>query len=190
MKKLLTFLFTVATGLAFTQLTTNNPDTVCYQSINPSTYTVPNIGGGVYTWNITPPGVITSGQGTNSISVNWSTASPGLINNGVSVTYQSPAPALCSSTPVNLNVFIYQVLPTITAIGPFCAGAPCVALTGTPLGGTFSGPGVINGQFCSGNANIGVNTIPYTVNVNGCVFTTTTSVTVNPIPALSPIQHN
>jgi hypothetical protein len=190
MKKVLVFLFAAVTGTVFSQLSTINPDTVCYQSATLSTYTVPSVGNGVYTWTIAAPGVITSGQGTNSISVNWSAAAPGLINNGVSVTYQSPAPALCSSPSINLNVFIYQVIPTITAIGPYCAGAPCVPLVGSPLGGTFSGPGVINGQFCPGNANIGINTVTYTVNLNGCTFSTTTGVTVNPIPVLSPIQHN
>jgi hypothetical protein len=190
MKKVLVLLFTAVSGIAFSQLTTVNPDTVCYQSASPSTYTVPSVGAGTYTWTVAAPGVITSGQGTNSINVNWSAAGPGLIPNGISVTYSSPSPANCPAAPVTLNVLIYQVVPTITAIGPFCANAACVTLTGTPAGGTFSGTGVVGNQFCPSSATVGANNITYTVSSGGCTFSTTSTVTVNPIPVLSPIQHN
>lgn len=190
MKKVLALFFTAVSGIAFSQLTTTNPDTVCYQSALPSTYTVPSVGTGTYTWTVSAPGVITSGQGTNTINVNWSAAAPGLIPNGVSVTYSSPAPANCPADPVTLNILIHQIIPTITVIGPFCEDAACVTLTGTPAGGTFSGPGVIGNQFCPTSANIGVNNVVYTVNSSGCTFSTTLPVTVNPTPVLSPIQHN
>jgi hypothetical protein len=188
MKKLIFFLLILIPTLGFSQLTTTNPDTVCYQTPG-SIYQVPSLGAGyTYNWTVTAPGVITSGQGTNQIGVNWSAASPGLITNGISVT--ATGPGGCTSTPVNLNVFILNVVPTITAIGPFCQGAPCVTLAATPLGGTFSGPGVSNGQFCPTSAGIGTHTITYTYTSNGCTFTATTTVTVNTLPVLSPIQHN
>jgi len=174
--------------LGFSQLTTTNPDTVCYQTSG-SIYQVPSLGAGyTYTWTVAAPGVITSGQGTNQIGVNWSAASPGLITNGISVV--ASGPGNCPSNTVTLNVFIYNVIPTITAIGPFCQGAACVNLTATPAGGTFSGPGVSNGQFCPTVAGPGTHTITYTYTANGCTFTTTTTVTVNSTPVLSPIQHN
>jgi len=193
MKKLLIFLMLLISSVSFSQLTTTNPDTVCYQSTALSTYTVPSVGSGTYTWTVTSPGVITAGQGTNSISVNWSAASPGLITNGVSVTYSSPAPANCPATPVNLNVLIYQVVPTITAIGPFCESDPCVTLVGTPAGGTWSGLGVSGNQFCPDNVTNGTNatsTVTYTAGSAGCTFSTTTTVPVYGTPTLSPIQHN
>jgi hypothetical protein len=188
MKKLLTFLFLTFSLITLGQTSTTNPDTVCYQTPS-STYTVPSLGVGyTYTWSVTSPGVLVSGQGTNTINVDWSTASPGLINNGITVTASNASG--CQSTPITLNVFILQVIPTITALGPFCSTEPCVILTGTPVGGTFSGPGVLGNQFCPTNANIGSNTITYTVNQGGCTFSTTTSTTVNSQPVLSPIQHN
>ena len=180
-------------GISLSQLSTTNPDTVCYQSTTLSTYTVPSVGSGTYTWTVTAPGVITTGQGTNSISVNWSTASPGLITNGVSVTYSSPAPANCPATPVNLNVLIYQVIPTITALGPFCESDACVTLVGTPTGGTWSGTGVSGNQFCPDNVANGSNatsTVTYTVGSAGCIFSTSVVVPVYGTPTLSPIQHN
>jgi hypothetical protein len=193
MKKLLISLMLLTSSISFSQLTTTNPDTVCYQSTSLSTYTVPSVGSGTYTWTVTSPGVITAGQGTNSISVNWSAAAPGLIPNGVSVTYSSPPPANCPATPVNLNVLIYQVIPTITALGPFCESDPCVTLVGTPVGGVWSGLGVSGNQFCPDNVTNGTNatsTVSYTFSSAGCTFSTSVVVPVYGTPTLSPIQHN
>lgn len=188
MKKLVLFLMLLVSSVGMTQTSTINPDTVCYQTSG-SIYTVPSLGAGyTYTWTVASPGVLVSGQGTNTINVNWSTASPGLITNGITVFASNSSS--CQSTPVTLNVFILQVIPTITALGPFCATEPCVTLTGTPAGGTFSGPGVTGNQFCPNQANIGSNTITYTVTQGGCTFSTTTSVNVSSQPVLSPIQHN
>jgi len=175
-------------SIGMSQTSTINPGTVCYQTSG-SVYTVPSLGAGyTYTWTVVSPGVLVSGQGTNTINVNWSSASPGLINNAITVVASNASG--CQSTPVTLNVFILQVIPTITSLGPFCSTEPCVTLTGTPAGGTFSGPGVTGNQFCPANATIGTNTITYTVTQGGCTFSTTTSVTVNSQPVLSPIQHN
>ena len=193
MKRILLVLMTMISTISLSQLTTTNPDTVCYQSTTLSTYTIPSVGSGTYTWTVTAPGVITAGQGTNSISVNWSAAAPGLIPNGVSVTYSSPPPANCPATPVNLNVLIYQVIPTITALGPFCESDPCVNLVGTPVGGVWSGNGVVGNQFCPDNVTNGTNatsTVTYTVGSAGCTFTTSVVVPVYGTPTLSPIQHN
>jgi hypothetical protein len=193
MKRILLILMTMISTVSLSQLSTVNPDTVCYQSTALSTYTIPSVGSGTYTWTVTAPGVITAGQGTNSISVNWSAAAPGLIPNGVSVTYSSPPPANCPATPVNLNVLIYQVIPTITALGPFCESDPCVTLVGTPVGGTWSGTGVVGNQFCPDNVTNGTNatsTVTYTVGSAGCTFTTSVIIPVYGTPTLSPIQHN
>ena len=187
-KLLLTLSLLTISIIGFSQTSTVNPDTVCYQTSG-SVYTVPSLGSGfTYNWTLAAPGVITSGVGTNTINVNWSSASPGLILNGVTVYAVNSSG--CQSPPINLNVFIYQVVPTITAIGPFCQGSPCVTLTGSPIGGVFSGTGVVGNQFCPVTSGVGTFTITYTLTTGGCTFTTTTSVTVNPSPTLSPIQHN
>lgn len=187
MKKILTLLSFLIPLFGMSQLTTVNPDTVCYQTSG-SIYQVPNTPGYTYNWTVLTPGVLVSGQGTNGIEVDWSNSNPGTIVNGVTVTATNLNG--CESEPVSLDIFIYQVIPTINVIGPYCEGSPCVDLIGSPVGGVFSGNGVINNQFCSTNSGVGVHTITYTVNLNGCTFTTTTTVTVNPLPVLSPIQHN
>ena len=187
MKKLLVILSMLISSISFDQSTTINPDTVCINT-NGSIYNVTNTPGYVYTWTVLAPGVITSGAGTNQINVNWSAAGAGLIPNAVTVF--ATAPGGCTTIPVTLNVFILEVIPTITPIGPFCAGAACVNLVGTPIGGTFSGTGVVGNQFCPVTSGVGTFTITYTVTQNGCTFTTTTNVTVSPLPVLTPISHN
>ena len=183
MKQLILSLM-LLTGVAYSQ-TTTNPDTVCYQTTALSTYTIPSVGAGTYTWTIPACATLVSGQGTTSISVNWSACPAGLINNAVTVAFTNTTG--CTATPVTLNVLIYQVIPVITPIGPFCANDPCVTLAATPIGGTWSGSGVVVNQYCPGTAN---STITYTYSNGGCTFTTTTTAVVNAIPVLTPIQHN
>ncbi len=178
-------------GIALSQSTVN-PDTVCINTSG-SNYFVPTLGVGyTYTWTVSSPGSITSGQGTESIIVDWSSASAGLIANAVSVVASTPSG--CDSEPVLLDVFILEIIPTITTLGPFCETDACVTLVGTPIGGVFSGPGVVlNGgvyEFCPTSANQGVNTITYTVDQGGCTFSTTTDVSVTPQPTLGPISHD
>lgn len=185
MKRLLLFALTMITGTALSQLTTSTPDTVCYQTTALSTYQVPSAGSGTYAWTVPACASISTGQGTNSIQVNWSSCPAGLINNAVTVTYTSTSG--CSSAPVTLDVLIYQVIPTITSIGPFCANDPCVTLTATPAGGVWSGSGVTGNQYCPGTSN---SLITYTYTQSGCTFTKQTGAIVNPVPVLSPIQHN
>ena len=188
MKNLFLTFFLFLTSLVFGQLTTTNPDTVCYQTGVLSQYTVTSVGNGNYNWTVPACATIQSGQGTNSIMVNWSNCPAGLMTNAVSVTYTSPQG--CSSAPINLNVFIYNVVPQITQIGPFCSTSPCVALVATPVGGTWAGPGVVNGQFCPGTAGAGTSTVSYLYTQSGCSFSGSINVTVNPQPVLTPISHN
>lgn len=185
MKKLLLVFGLLISSIATAQLTTTNPDTVCYQTTALSTYTVPSVGTGTYTWTIPACATLTSGQGTNSIQVDWSACPAGLINNAITVAYTSPSG--CPATPVTLNVLIYQVVPVITPVGPFCANDPCVTLAATPAAGVWSGADVTGNQFCPGITN---SLITYTYTQSGCTFSATTGATVNPTPVLSPIQHN
>jgi len=188
MKKLILLLLLIMPAFAFAQLSTANPDTVCYQTPG-SIYQVPAVGAGtLYTWTIAAPGVLTGGQGTNAIGVDWSAAAPGLIPNAVSVVATSAAG--CQDS-INLDVFILNIVPVIVPIGPFCENDPCVNLVGIPAGGTFSGVGVVGNTFCPSVSGVGTFNIVYTVTVNGCTFTSIAiTAIVNPLPTLSPIQHN
>ena len=187
MKKLIIlFLGILLSTIGFSQSTVN-PDTVCYQT-NGSFYSVPNTPGYTYVWTVVAPGVLIAGQGTNQITVDWSLAVPGLIPNAITV-YATNQQG-CQSPITTLDVFIFNITPVITPIGPYCNNAACVNLTGVPLGGTWSGLGIVNNQFCPQVSGVGSPTITYTINQGGCVFTTTVVVVVNPVPTISPIEHD
>lgn len=161
-------------------------DTVCYRS-NSATYQVVNIPGNTYTWTVAAPGIITGGQGTNQITVNWGSANPGLITNAVSVFPTNQFG--CVGPTVLVNVFVLNIVPTVTPV-VLCADAGCVPLIGSPIGGIWSGPGVNGNQFCSNLVTPGTTTLTYTYTLAGCTFTGTGTATVNPLPTISPIQHD
>lgn len=185
MKNILTFLLLFISTLGFSQ-SIINPDTVCINTMG-STYEVTNIVGATFTWTVQAPGILVSGQNTNAIVVDWSLAPAGIIPNGISVTIAGQA---CPVTPVNLNVFIYQPVANITALGPFCSGDACANLVASPIGGTFTGSGVAGSTFCPTTSGAGIIPVTYSVIDRGCPVTTTINITVNPSFIVGPIQHD
>jgi hypothetical protein len=185
MKKLLLLVLAILPITLFAQFTTINPDTVCIN--NPSaTYQVPNTPNYTYVWSVAAPGVLTAGQGTNEITVDWSAApAGGPIVDAISV--YATTPAGCDGPPITMNVFILEILPIILPLD-FCEGDPCEDLVATPAGGVFSGPNIVNGQYCPQTA--GTETVTYTITEAGCTFTATADMTVYPIPVLDDIFHD
>jgi hypothetical protein len=186
MKKILLILLLSFPLIAISQITTINPDTVCYQTSG-SIYQVLNVPGDTYTWTVAAPGVIVSGQGSSSIEVDWSSASPGLIATGVSVFPTNQFG--CVGPTVTLDVFIYNEIPVVTPL-TFCLDEPCTDLIANPVGGSWSGPGVVGAQFCPQIAGVGTHVVTYTYTIGECVFVVTGVMTVNPLPTISPIGHN
>ncbi|HOE04861.1 MAG TPA: gliding motility-associated C-terminal domain-containing protein [Bacteroidales bacterium] len=76
---------------------------------------------------------------------------------------------------------------SINALAPqYCANAGLVPLSGTPAGGSFSGPGVSGGNFNPALAGAGVHTISYTyTDLNGCSNSATAQTEVTTVPELS-----
>jgi len=72
-------------------------------------------------------------------------------------------------------------------VGPFanvCAnGSKVILSSGSPSGGTYSGPGVVGNTFDPTAVGPGTYTITYTVVVSGVTQTATATITVNPAPA-------
>ena len=157
-------------------------DTVCYQSVD--TYTTTDLGVG-YTYQWSSVGNITSGQGSNSIIVDWSGLPAGFIPNAVDVIAISPNG--CTSLPVSFDITNFNVLPIITPVGPFCSNEEFTTLNATPIGGVFSGTGVMGNDFYPSNADTLNNVITYTYTQSGCVFDTTTDIMVYEQPILSQI---
>ena len=161
-------------------------DTICYLSSN-ETYSVPSLGAG-YSYNWSSVGNITSGQGTNNIVIDWSALPAGFIPGAVNVVAINQFG--CTSLPETVDVYILNVLPAIDSITPLCDYDNCVTLTGTPIGGTFTGNGVNGNIFCPSPLITGNNTITYTYVQSNCTFDTTRQITVYPRPAISQIQND
>lgn len=168
-------------------MTTINPDTVCYQTPG-SVYEFTNTPGITYHWIVTSPGNLVSGQGTNQIQVDWSTAVPGLIPNAV-YCYGTNNIG-CSTDTVYLDVFIYYVNLLLTPVADMCYGSPCQDLIANPNGGVWDGVGVVSDQFCPDISGSGTFTIGYTYTSNDCIFNNSMPINVYPLPVISPIQHN
>jgi hypothetical protein len=184
MKKLILLLFIITPIISYSQFTTSNPDTVCIGS-SVATYQVENVLGYVYTWEAAVPGIITSGQGSNTITIDWSASSAGLIQDGVSVFATNEFG--CVGDPIFLDVFILEIIPVIDPL-VFCEGDPCADITFSPPGGTISGPNVFGTQYCPNLP--GTTTMTYEITEAGCVFTATAQVITNPIPILQNISHD
>ena len=179
MKRILTVLL-VSIGIASFAQTTINPDTVCVNAIGEQ-YFVTNTPTSTYQWTVTGGGgALQTGQGSNSITVDWGAVS-GLYLNAVEVIESNAAG--CPGNPILLDVYVLDL--SGNAIGPFCPGDPSMLLTGNPLGGTWSGTGVVGGNFDPATAGVGNYVLTYSM--AGC--TTTINVTVNNGPVTGPIQH-
>jgi len=106
-------------------------------------------------------------------------------------TYQVTATlgSCISTTSSNVTVYAQPLTPTVTvnSVGSFCANSTPVQLTGSPVGGIFSGTGVnIAGLFSPTVAGVGNHAVTYTyTNQYGCSAVATTSVQVTPAPSLS-----
>jgi hypothetical protein len=160
--------------------TTINPDTVCVNAVGEQ-YFVTNTPTSTYQWTITGGGgTLQTGQGSNSITVDWGGVS-GLYLNAVEVIESNAAG--CPGTPIILDVYVLDL--SGNPIGPFCAGDPTTPLVGNPAGGTWTGTGVIANAFQPSTAGVGNYVLTYTM--AGCQ--TTINVTVNNGPVTGPIQH-
>jgi hypothetical protein len=73
--------------------------------------------------------------------------------------------------------------PTVAgsaASSTVCLDDANVALTGSPAGGTWSGPGVTGSSFDPSTAGTGAQTVTYTfTDANSCTGTASTTITVN-----------
>ena len=160
--------------------TTINPDTVCANAVGEQ-YFVTNTPTSTYQWTITGGGgVLQTGQGTNSVTVDWGGLS-GLYPNAVEVIETNASN--CPGTPVLLDVYVLDLSGNV--IGPFCPGDPTTPLVGNPVGGTWTGTGVVANAFQPSSAGVGNYVLTYTM--AGCQ--TTINVVVNNGPVTGPIQR-
>lgn len=133
------------------------PLSIC-EGANGTIYSVNLNPGSTYTWNVTG-GAIASGQGTNTINVDWGTSGSG------SVSVFETNPAGCPSQPTNINVTINPIPLTTSISGPanLCADSSGIysvtGLSGSNFNWSISGGVITSGQ--------GTNTINVTWGSSG-----------------------
>jgi gliding motility-associated-like protein len=169
---------TLTTPPAVTTGPISASDTVCFGS-NSELYSVPTQSGYTYAWSSV--GNIVTGQGNDSVLIDWTSFS-GFIPGGVQVMATNSVG--CNSLPITFDLFVLQILPVIQPIGSLCSYDDVVNLVATPVGGTFFGNGVIGNQFDPFMANE-VNNISYIYSLSGCIFDTSLVTSVYPRPIVS-----
>jgi hypothetical protein len=129
---------------------------------------------GPYCVGDTPASLSTTS--TNGINGTWSPATISTAAAGTTVYTFTPTAGQCAIvTTMSISVNATSILPTFTALGPYCVGATPAALTGTStngITGTWS-PATIS------TATAGTTIYTFTPTAGQCATTTTMSVTVN-----------
>lgn len=121
-----------------------------------------------YNWTVPNGAIIVLGNNTNSITVDFPT---GALSGNVTVTGTNTCG---NGTTASLAVTVLP-LPAVTLnLSPFldtiCLSAPGVALSGgMPAGGTYTGLGVINGNFYASQAGVGTHQIIYYYSPVNCL---------------------
>jgi gliding motility-associated-like protein len=94
---------------------------------------------------------------------------------------------LCTS--IDSMTVIVNPLPTVSFSGldaEYCVNEPSVTLTGSPLGGFFTGDGINGNDFSPATAGAGTHLIYYTyTDNNGCTDTSQQQVIVHPLPVIN-----
>ncbi len=156
-------------------------DTVCFNSNN-NPYTVssiyPNLN---YIWT-SQIGTFT-GQGSQNILLDVTGVLGGTYPQALTVIGEDALG--CQSSPQTFTIVDLNIIPQITQVGPLCDYDNCIQLSATPLGGQFTGTGVVNSQYCPNPQTAGLNEVTYTYLQSGCQFTNTSQIQVYPRPQFS-----
>ncbi len=147
--------------------------------VNAGTYSSQCVSENTLSLTGTPVGGTFSGTGVSGTNFDASVAGVGV--HTITYTYSNGCSNVATTT-ITVNE-----LPVVNA-GTYssqCVSENTLPLTGTPVGGTFSGTGVSGTNFDASVAGVGVHTITYTyTNSNGCINSATTTITVNALPLL------
>jgi gliding motility-associated-like protein len=167
----------IVTGGPLTVSVVGNPTSVC-PGDPVQLDAIPSGGDGTYTYNWTS---IPAGPAIPSVinpTVNPTTTTT------YTVTVLSGGASASASVTINTNS---GSLPTLGAFNNICVASPPFALSGgNPVGGIYSGNGVVGGNFDPSVAGIGTHTIIYSFpSPNGCIGQATSTIEVTPTPTVT-----
>lgn len=137
--------------------------------------------GGLVNLTGSPTGGTFSGIGVVGNTFDPAVAGLGTFN----ITYAYTDANSCSaSITQNINVTSGSS-PVLQAVSPLCINSSPVSFVYAPIGGTFSGNGVVGNSFDPTVAGVGNHEIIYSVTfTNGCVGYDTITVIVNDLPQI------
>ncbi len=129
-----------------------------------------------------PSGGSYSGVGVSNGEFDPSVAGIGFHN----VMYSYTNSNGCTNTDtIVLEVKALPVL-SLPSVSDACIDGDTISLSASPAGGTYTGNGVLNGQFIPSSAGLGQHIITYSyTDGNGCSAVDSFSITVNPLPTVS-----
>jgi ELWxxDGT repeat protein len=160
--------------------------TVCTSPTINRTYSVAVASGNTFAWTVSSGGAIQSGQGSNSITVRWTTAG----NENVSLIQTN---ASGCATTLNYPVLVNQSpSPSITGNNSVCRSSSqtysVVNNAGNTYSWTASGGTIASGQGTNqitvnwGTGTVGTVNVTETVTATTCATLTTLNITLNPLP--------
>lgn len=137
------------------------------------------------TLTATPAGGTWSGSGVTSGGVFTPTTA---LVGAQTLTYSASSGGCSGSDQLVMTVKAKPAVSAGTNVST-CSGNPPFALTGfSPAGGNWTGNGVsASGTFTPATANLGSNTLTYTVTSNGCSNAATRNVTVSSVIPVSAV---
>ncbi|WP_051718309.1 gliding motility-associated C-terminal domain-containing protein [Hymenobacter sp. IS2118] len=117
-----------------------------------------------------PAGGVWSGPGVEALPGGGYRFVPSAVGAGqYPLSYTVQATGTCQSTRTVRYLVAPLVVPVFAPVPPQCTTMPALALSATPAGGVFSGPGVAGGRFSPATAGAGTHTLSYAVSDSlGC----------------------
>lgn len=122
--------------------------------------------------NITPIGTVPtwSGNGVDNLTQTFSPSTAGVGTHTIIVSATDPVTLCVSADTIQIQVNALPDASITTPPSTYCSGDPIFSIATTTPGGTFSGSAAVtpSGAFNPALANLGPNTITYTVVSGGC----------------------
>lgn len=160
----------------------SGPLTTCVNGV--TTYTATSIPGYTYNWTLTPSGLgsIVSGNGTNSVQIQW-------LNNPGTATLSISYPQCNSLSSTLTNIIVTNApVPSITPSGPLCSNGPGINLTSSPAA-SYTWTNGSNVAFGGNNQTVGITVGGHynlaVVYANGCMSSNSINIAEEPSPIAS-----